>query len=194
MQCDVLPDDVPAGVWLGAAMIAVTEVTRDAETDELSATDYREIYDELRSHHTLRQFVAMIQTRYSIAWWSKYERGEIDLTREARSELRQAVGMPHLAPTIAEAVASADPNAAVYRVGEQRPDRIVLVGHDQPVTLHLNGSLTVVDVVPDMRVTAVTRRARRVSVKIDTALHERLNQARQAAGLSWSEFLTRLLE
>lgn len=172
----------------------VTEVTRNAESDTLTPTDYREIYDELRSNHTLRQFVAMTQTRYSIAWWSKYERGELELTREARSELRQAVGMPQLVPTIAEAIADVDPNAVVYRVGERQPDRIVLVGYDEPLTLHLNGSLTVVDLASDQRVTAVTRRVRRVSVKVDTALHERLNQARQAAGLSWAEFLGKLLE
>lgn len=174
-------------------MALVTEVTRNAESDTLTASDYREIYEELRSNHTLRQFVAMTQTRYSIAWWSKYERGELELTREARNELRQAVGMPQLAPTVAEAVASADPNATVYRVGERRPNRIVLVGHDEPLTMRLNGSLTVDDVVPDVRVTAVTRRARRVSVKLDTALHDRLNQARMAKGLTWAEFLSRLL-
>lgn len=175
-------------------MALVTEVTRNAESDTLTASDYREIYEELRSHHTLRQFVAMTQTRYSIAWWSKFERGEVELTRDARSELRSAVGMATLPPTVAEAVATADPNATVYRVGDLVPSRIVLVGHDEPVTLHLNGSLAVVDVTPVTHVTPVTRRARRVSVKLDTALHEKLNQARQAAGLSWSEFLGRLLE
>lgn len=175
-------------------MALVTEVTRNAESDTLTATDYREIYEELRSNHTLRQFAELVHTRYSIAWWSKYERGEVELTREARNELRRAVGPDELPPTIAEAVASVDPNAVVYRIGEQRPNRVVLVGHDEPITMYLNGTLTVVDVVADERVTAVTRRTRRVSVKIDTTLHERLNRTRQAAGLSWAEFLNRLLE
>lgn len=167
-------------------MALVTEVTRNAECDDLTATDYREIYEELRSSHTLRQFAELVHTHYSIAWWSKFERGEVELTREARNELRRAVGPDELPPTVAEAMAGVDPNAAVYRVGERRPNRVVLVGHDEPITMHLNGTLTVVDVVPDQRVTMVTRRARRVSVSLQPTLHDRLNALRTARGWSWA--------
>ena len=34
-------------------MVPVTEVTRDAEADEFSAADYREIYEELRENSQL---------------------------------------------------------------------------------------------------------------------------------------------
>lgn len=175
-------------------MALVTEVTRNAESDTLTATDYREIYEELRSNHTLRQFAELVHTRYSIAWWSKYERGEVELTREARNELRRAVGPDVLPPTIAEAVASVDPNAAVYLIGEQRPTRVVLVGHDEPITMHLNGSLTIVDAVSNERVTVVTRRRRRASVSIQDDLHVRLNALRTARGWSWNELFETLVE
>jgi transcriptional regulator with XRE-family HTH domain len=175
-------------------MALVTEVTRNANSDDLTATDYREIYEELRSSHTLRQFAELVHTRYSIAWWSKFERGEVELTREARNELRRAVGPDELPPTVTEAIAEVDPNAAVYRVGAQRPNRVVLVGHDEPITMHLNGTLTIVDVVPQRHVTAVTRRARRVSVSIQPALHERLNALRTARNWSWEELLEAVVE
>lgn len=59
----------------------VTLVTRAARAaDELSDADYRDIYDELRQQHSLRQFVEIIHTQYSIAWWSKYERNDAALT------------------------------------------------------------------------------------------------------------------
>jgi hypothetical protein len=174
-------------------MVPVTEVTRDAEADEFSAADYREIYEELRSHHTLRQFAEMTHTRYSIAWWSKYERGEVELTREARNELRRAVGPSELPMTIPEALADVNPNAVVYRVGERRPDRVILVGHDLPLAMRLNGTLMVEDSPSNELVTVVTRRRQRVSVSIQAELWQRLNATRLAQNLTWSELLSRLL-
>ena len=173
--------------------VPVTEVTRNAGID-LADQDYMDIYEELRRQRTLRQFVEMLASRFSIAWWSKYERGDVHLTREARGELRRAVGLPDLLPLVEEVVVDVDPNAVVYRVGNLRPDRVVLVGHDRPVTLHMNGRLTVEEDAPEKLVTAVTRRRQRVSVSLDKDIHQQLNEARLARGLSWSEFLGRLLE
>lgn len=173
--------------------VAVTEVTRNAGVD-LADDDYKDIYEELRRQRTLRQFVEMLASRYSIGWWSKYERGDVQLTRAARNELRIAVGLAALPRLVEEVMGDVDPNAVVYRVGDMRPDRVILVGHDQPLAMRLNGTLTVEDVPPSGPVTAVTGRRQRVSLSVEPAVGQRLNEARLAAGLTWTEFLSRLLE
>lgn len=162
----------------------VTEVTRDAQADNLSPDDYHEIFEELRRGHSLRQFVEMIQSVYSIAYWSKVDRGDAALTRPACNELRRAVGFPDLPVTVEEALANVDPNAVVYQVGDDRPDRVILVGCNHPLRMSLNGTL---DASADDHVTAVTRRARRASVSIQPTIHDRLNALRTARGWSWAE-------
>ena len=169
----------------------VTEVTRDAQADSLSQDDYREIFEELRRGHSLRQFVEIIQSAYSIAYWSKFDRGDAALTRPACNELRRAVGLPDLPVTVEEALAGVDPNAVVYQVGDDRPGRVILVGCAGPLHMSLNGTLTAVS---DEHVTAVTRRPRRVSVSIHPALHERLTALRTARGWSWAELLETVAE
>ena len=169
----------------------VTVVTRDAQIDSLSPDDYREIFEELRRGHSLRQFVELIQSVYSIAYWSKVDRGDATLTRPACNELRRAVGLSDLPVTVEEALADVDPNAVVYQVGDDRPDRVILVGCAQPLRLSLNGTLTA---VPDAHVTTVTRRTPRVSVSIRPDVHERLNAMRVAHGWTWAEMFEKLLE
>ena len=79
----------------------VTLVTHTARAaDNLTDAEYRDIYDELRQQHSLRQFVQITHTAYSIAWWSKYEHDSIALTRQARNELRAAVGLQPLPLTV----------------------------------------------------------------------------------------------
>lgn len=174
--------------------IPVTVVTRNANTDDITDDDYRDIYDELRQQHPLRQFAQLTQTGYSIAWWSKFERREVELTRTARNELRRAVGLPALPLTIGEAAALADPNATVYRVGDGVPDVVILAAHQAPLVMSLNGTLNAVeDTPPNPRVTEVTRATQRKSVHVGVALWQRLNSARQAAGLTWDEYLERMV-
>lgn len=172
---------------------AVTEVTRNAGVD-LADQDYMDIYEELRRQRTLRQFVEMLDSRYSIGWWSKYERGDVQLTRAARNELRLAVGLGALPRLVEEVVSDVDPNAVVYRVGELRPNKVIMVGHDQALVMRLNGTLTIEDVPQNTPVTAVTGRRQRVSLSVGYEIGQRLNEARLAAGLTWTEFLSRLLE
>lgn len=169
----------------------VTEVTRDAQTDSLSSEDYREIFEELRRGRSLRQFVELIGSVYSIAYWSKVDRNDAALTRPACNELRRAVGIPDLPVTVEDALAVVDPNAVVYQVGDDRPDRVILVGCNHPLRMSLNGTLTA---SADGHVTAVTRRPRRVSVSIQPTLHERLNALRAARGWSWAELFEAIAE
>lgn len=143
-------------------MIAVTLVTqRAAAADTLSAADYRDIYAELRSKMSLRQFCALTGSRVSIAWWSKWEAdADAELPRARRAELRAAVGLASLPPTIAEAVAGVDPDAAIYQIGAAPATRVALVGGDVgAVDLRVNGNCSVVSVSQSVSsvVTPVTR-------------------------------------
>lgn len=191
------------------AVTPVTTVTARAEAaDNLTPADYRDIYDELRSKAPLRGFVEMIHSQYSIAWWSKYERNDVTLTRPARNELRVAVGLPALPLTVAEATVRVNPDATVYQVGRAPATRVVLVGADAPaaLTLRLNGNLAVEhpersgtasqDPAQTSGVTAVTRPPRRATptraIRVSLTRFERLNAARRRAGLTWDAFLDRL--
>jgi len=139
-------------------MTPVIRITVDATLDDLSLSDYRDIYDEIRLRHpvtgayvvSLDKFVTMVSSAYSKAQWSKYHNGETTLTRTMRSELRVAVGLAPLPPTVAEATAAASPDAAVWQVGEGVPDHVIMVTAAHPITLHVNGAVSVADSAPQM--------------------------------------------
>lgn len=190
--------------------VDVCVVTRDAGLDALHPDDYREIYDELRQYDVSRdkylishdKFIAMVGSEYSKALWSKWEHGDCELNRAQKNELRRVVGIPELTPTIAQAVACADENAEVVRVGADVVRRVVLVGVDAPLSLHLNGAVEAVlddephrvtGVASKGLVTPVTFRLRRnVSLPLETFV--RANGARVAAGLSWEQLIGMALE
>lgn len=131
---------------------AVTLLTHDATLDELSTQDYRDIYDELRQRApgtntyaiSLDKFVAMVTSGLSKATWSQYHNGEKPLTRQMRSELRRAVGLPALPLTVEQATAQASPDAAVWQVGDGVPEHVIMVAAPHPVTLHVNGAVSIV--------------------------------------------------
>lgn len=164
---------------------------RAGQVDDLTDDDYRDIYDELRQKMTLRQFVSLAGEQPSrIAWWSKYERSECHLSRAARNALRRAVGMPELAFTVVEAVASVDVNAAVWQIGDSRPaDRVLVIGVDGPLRITLDGDAPPVAGVPSPK-----RIRPRNTVSIPDELWRELNARRQTAGQSWPAFLARLIE
>ena len=125
--------------------------------DTLTEGDYRDIYDELRAKASLDRFVAAIRSRVSKAWWSQYERGEVALRPERRNELRQAVGLPELAPSPAQATALAA-DGTVWRVGTEQPDRAIMLGADvRAVTLHVNGDVRATAAAENGHVTGITR-------------------------------------
>lgn len=183
--------------------IAVTVVTRDADLDALHPDDYREIYDEIRGYRveedkysvSLDAFVDLVHSQFSKAAWSKYHRGELELNRTMRNELRRAVGMPDLAPSVAEVTAEVDPNALVVRVGEGTIDRLVMVAGHEPMTVAVNGSvrawvMDAHDDSPVVDVTAVARpRRKRAGVSLRPDAFERYNALRVAHGLTWEELL-----
>lgn len=141
--------DVSQGV--GSVDVTAVTLTERADVDGLSDQDYWEVYHfELRGWDegaqkyrvSLDAFVDLVHSTYSKALWSKYHNGAAPLNRTMRNELRRAVGMEPLPPTVAEAVAMADANARVVRVGTAMPDQVLLIGDPGPLTITVNGEVT----------------------------------------------------
>lgn len=110
---------------------------------------YREIYTELRENMSLDKFVATIESEYSKAWWSKYERGVTEITRQAKQELRRAVGLEPLVPTVTESLANVDSNAEVWQVGDNPiVKRLIKIATDAHVRIDSNGQIAVTPVTP----------------------------------------------
>ncbi len=177
--------------------LGATLITARAEQDNLGPDDYRDIYEELRRGRSLRQFVELLRSAYSIAYWSQYERREIELARPARRELRRAVNQPDLPKTIGQAMADVDPDAEVWRVGEHRPDRVILIGIEAGgpgLEIRVNGKLEIGIGCDVTAVTSPRARPKRQSLSLSQNLFERLNSARNRRGQTWSEFLAPLLE
>jgi hypothetical protein len=186
----------------GLEEFPVRVLTRNAGQDKLSETEYREIYDEVRGFDeasgkygvSLDAFVEMIGSAFSKAAWSKYHRGELELNRTMRNELRAAVGLAVLPPTVTEVTTGVDPDAEVVQVGDETVRRVVLVGTGEKVVVFCNGAAArVVDEVDAAggggagRVTAVTRS--RKGVFVPAQVFERVNGLRRLQGLSWVEVL-----
>ena len=126
----------------------VTLVTRDATLDEFSAGDYRDMVIELRQTYSLRQLDELVGKICSPALWAKVEHGEAVANRAQRNALRKLFNKPPLPPTVAECTSQASPDAAVWTVGEGVPDTVVMVALSEPVTLRVNGTVTVCDSLP----------------------------------------------
>jgi hypothetical protein len=135
---------------------AVALVTALAEASDISDAEYRQIYQRLAAGRSLREIRQALggDATVSIAWWGRYAdpANGVVLSRARKDELRAwasrngGPALPPLPPTVAEAVAAGvHADAAVYRVGAEIVNRVVLVGADVPaVTLRLNGSVGVV--------------------------------------------------
>lgn len=120
-----------------------THPLRRAGSDDLTAADYRDIFEELRSGRSLRELVSEAGAAQGrIAYWSRYQRNPDAVPDlDGRNELRRLVGLPELAPPAGDVVTAAvDPAAAVWQVGAGAADRVVLLATPGPVTLHVNGT------------------------------------------------------
>lgn len=181
----------------------VTLITRDATLDDLSTVDYRDIYDELRERDeqtllyavSLDKFVTLVSSQYSKAQWSKYHNGETVLTRAMRNELRRCVGLKPLPPTVAEATATASPDAAVWSIGDGPAEHVIMVTTQEPITLHVNGAVSVAgnaaNTPENAHVTAVTRTGRPEPYRTRPTASEAQNQRRVALGVKWAEIIER---
>lgn len=122
--------------------LPVTVVTRNATADNLTDSDYGEVFAELRQQHSLAQLCVLLRSKYSRALWNKYERSDMQLTRTMRNELRAAVGLPVLPPTLEEVAATVNPDALVVKVGEEAPHSMILLGTAGSLTIGVNGCIT----------------------------------------------------
>lgn len=188
----------------GAGSVDVTAVTltERADTDALSDQDYWEVYHfELRgwdegAHKyrvSLDAFVEMVHSTYSKALWSKYHNKAAPLNRTMRNELRRAVGMAPLPLTVAEAVAMADANARVVRVGTATPDQVLLIGDPGPLTITVNGEVTARR-NPSPALTNLEREPRVRRHYIRPVASDDQAARRTALGVSWGAVLDAGLE
>ena len=112
----------------------VTTLTKNAAVDEYTDTDYREMLDENwpldegGKRISLDKLILHIDSSVSKAMWWKWQKGEGNLTRSMKNDLRRLVGLAELPPTV-EAIAWAlDPNIEVSQVGI--PTHMLLVPDD----------------------------------------------------------------
>jgi hypothetical protein len=120
-------------------------VTRDATLDDLSLSDYRDMLTEVREKMSLDKMLIELDSEFSKAQWWKVEKGETQPNRKMRNELRRYFDRPLLPPTVAEATAAASPDAAVWQVGEGAADTVIMVTTATPLTLCVNGAVSVAD-------------------------------------------------
>lgn len=216
-----------------ASETPVRLIAQDGALDALSPDAYREIYDELRGYDAAQDAYALSLDKFVAAFgsggptkaeWSRYHRGERELSREMRTCLRSAVGLPALSPTLEEVVKEyVEPNARVYLVGEDAPAlRVVLLATLEPVTIHANGDVKLLsaevaeqgqphpapllkerekgDLTPALskeegEEQVVRRRtAARAHVSVARSAFEQANTMRQYFGLSWEGVLDIALE
>lgn len=169
-------------------------VTANASHDDLTDQDYRDIYAELRTGRSLRQFIALIGSGLSAARWSQWEAGARPLSRQMRQELRAAVGLAELPPAVAEAMAAVEPDADIWQVGTGTADRVMLIARPGPISFHWNGDgPEEIEQAPTRAaVTPVTRPGRRYRYW-RPALPQELGRRAKEAGIT-NEELSQAIE
>ena len=143
------------------------------ESDE----EYRIIYQELRKTLTLRKFVEYIGSSMSHATWDKYDKDPKMLTRRMRQELRRAVKLPPLPPTVQEAISDVDADATVAVLDETAGDlNLVVLGNLEDERW--------------LRLISIPNRPARVRGKMARPVaDERQIERRAALDVSWREVL-----
>ena len=145
-------------------MILVTLITRSAGTDDLSEQDYRDIYEEVnprdangKPRYSLDKFVSHIASHYTKATWSNWLADKHPSTRIMRAELRAAMDLKPLPPTIAELALLVDEHAEIWAVGDGPKNRVILASKEDRVQIHTNGVVT----AHSGRVIGITRATRK---------------------------------
>lgn len=174
---------------------SVTKITQDATLDNLSLTDYQDMVQDLRTTLSLEKLILVLGSQYSKPLWAKVEKGESAPNRNQRNELRRYYGMSPLPPTVAEATSTASPDAAVWQVGEGAAETVILVTTQEPITLHVNGAVSVASTEPQSQqnapVTAVTRTKQPEPYRTRPTATEAQNRRRVALGVKWATIIER---
>jgi hypothetical protein len=171
-------------------------ITKDATLDNLSLSDYQDMVQDLRTTLSLDKLIQVLGSQYSKPLWAKVEKGEAPPNRNQRNELRRYYGMPELPPTVAEATASASPDAAVWQVGDGPAEHVIMVTTPQAaqaITLHVNGAVSVVDDAAQMprnngyNGQGAARPPQRHRTRPTAS--EAQNKRREALGVKWSDII-----
>ena len=173
--------------------LPVTLVTRDATLDDLSLTDYVDMVQDLRTTLSLEKLIAVLGSQYSKPLWARVEKGEVPPNRNQRNELRRYYGMLPLPPTVAEATAAASPDAAVWQVGDGPAEHVIMVTAVEPLTLRVNGAVSVASAdaqsQQNAHVTPVTRKGAQRRHYARPAATEAQNSRRLALSASWRQII-----
>ena len=174
----------------------VTRITKDATLDDLSLSDYVDMVQDLRTTLSLEKLITVLGSQYSKPLWAKVEKGEAAPNRNQRNELRRYYGMPPLPQTVADAVGeNTSPDAGVWKVGEGVASSVIMVTTAEPITLHVNGAVSVAD--PAAKVpcnTGYTGKVGRTEQRRHYArptATETQNSRRVALSTSWREIIER---
>ena len=161
----------------------VTQVTKNAAIDTYTDTDYREMLDENwpldegGKRISLDKLIFHIDSSVSKAMWWKWQKGEGNLTRSMKNDLRRLVGLPELPPTV-EAIAQAlDPNIEVSQVGI--PTHMLLIPDDVVIS-------TAGGKVKARPVTSVTDASRRTNYRRPWIKKE-YRKVLDELGVSWEQ-------
>ena len=161
----------------------VTQVTKNAAIDTYTDTDYREMLDEnwplddSGKRISLDKLMARIDSSVNKAMWWKWQKGEGNLTRSMKNDLRRLVGLAELPPTV-EAIAQAlDPNIEVSQVGI--PTHMLLIPDDVVIST-AGGKVTARPVTP------VTDASRRTNYRRPWIKKE-YRKVMDELGVSWEQ-------
>ena len=164
----------------------MTPVTKVTTGRILTDEDYCEMYAELEGDGTPHTVVKRIGEPPSAAAWYKWRKGDGPLTANMQAKLRSAHGIT----TVMDACAMSSETATVYQVGEGVPDTVVMVALSEPVTLRVNGSVSVVTdchAIPSNSSGDARKRIRRTYSR--PCATEAQNSRKEALGVSWAEVI-----
>jgi len=177
-------------------MMQPVMVTKDATLDNLSLQDYQDMVIDLRTTLSLDKMIAVLSSQYSKPLWAKVQAGEVVPNRTMRNELRRHFKLPELPPTVADACAAASPDAAVWQVGEGVPETVIMLAGLEPVTLHVNGSVSVGDVDATMPrngartpLESTEGRERHIETRVRPSATPEQDLRRDALGVKWADVI-----
>jgi len=131
-------------------MIEQVTINASQAADDYTDEDYWNIYCELRNYDpqsrkyglTATQLIDRLRSKFDRAMWSNYQYSyerslsdpseRIRLTRPMKSELRAAINVAPLVPTVAEAVGAADPDSEVLKIGPGTAQHVIMIGEQCP--------------------------------------------------------------
>jgi hypothetical protein len=173
-------------------------LTENAEACEtMSEEGYRDIYDELRNTHlpmkerpSLDKFCSLIESKIPKMTWSRWEKGEGKLTRVMRNELRVAMRLDVLPPTVLEVMDDIDPDVKIVKVGNNETSYVILVGTSEVMTVDLTEhGLEIANVAKQSVLVDLFKKKRVRKPLIRPIASERQRDLKQLTGCSWSEII-----